>query len=445
MHCLPAHRDGGGHERGDGRAALGGLRRGGEPAARAEGDPALVPRGLSAREGKSSARARLGFGKDRPPGLETAGRDPRYPSEGRAPPTGRAGQERRNPDAPEKVIRRGPAVDRRHRIAGRCRRRPVRFLQARRRPGRRPCRPAERRRRNPVPQQPDQQRRWRRWELEQQFQLELQLEFQQQLQLEFELELQQQFQLELEFQRFEQQLELELGSNSSSISSELGSNLEQQLELELQRRRRRLIVARLAVTVALRAASLARALVRCRALSAAACCAVARRRGPRPSPGRSPLASSAASRRNGITGPAASPSRSRAARPGRCEEPEVDERAVAVVPPAADSHLERAVRPVHRVTTGSSPAAIRGRVRTSRRPVPQRAAHVQAVVLPGPVEATGRDPAPPSRMLEPHRGGERRCDIRERHAALDRRARYRSSTPRPRRPPASLADTQSGR
>ena len=38
MHCLPAHRERGGDERGDGRAALGGLRRGGEPAARAEGD-----------------------------------------------------------------------------------------------------------------------------------------------------------------------------------------------------------------------------------------------------------------------------------------------------------------------------------------------------------------------------------------------------------------------
>ena len=57
LHALPAGAPrGGGHQRGDGRAALGGLRRGGEPAARAEGDPALVPRGVSRAE---SARVRL--------------------------------------------------------------------------------------------------------------------------------------------------------------------------------------------------------------------------------------------------------------------------------------------------------------------------------------------------------------------------------------------------
>ncbi len=49
LHALPARPPrGGGHQRGDGRPAVGGLRRGREPPARPEGDHALVPRGLSA-------------------------------------------------------------------------------------------------------------------------------------------------------------------------------------------------------------------------------------------------------------------------------------------------------------------------------------------------------------------------------------------------------------
>ena len=46
MHCLPAHRERRGDERGDGRPAFGGLRRGREPPARAEGGDALVPWGV---------------------------------------------------------------------------------------------------------------------------------------------------------------------------------------------------------------------------------------------------------------------------------------------------------------------------------------------------------------------------------------------------------------
>ena len=60
LHALPPRPPrGGGDERGDGRAALGGLRRGREPAARAEGDPALVHRGVIAVPVESFAPPRL--------------------------------------------------------------------------------------------------------------------------------------------------------------------------------------------------------------------------------------------------------------------------------------------------------------------------------------------------------------------------------------------------
>ena len=49
VHALPAGAPRrGGHRRGDGRAAVGGVRRGGKPSARAEGHPGLVPARRSA-------------------------------------------------------------------------------------------------------------------------------------------------------------------------------------------------------------------------------------------------------------------------------------------------------------------------------------------------------------------------------------------------------------
>ncbi len=71
VHALPARPSRrGGHRRGDGRPAIGGVRRGREPAARAEGDPRLVPE----RGADEPLRTRRAIAAIRPRGVAYAGR-----------------------------------------------------------------------------------------------------------------------------------------------------------------------------------------------------------------------------------------------------------------------------------------------------------------------------------------------------------------------------------